>query len=216
MAWSFLFEIGLEEVPARMIAGAQAELQRRVLAMLERERLVAPGVGAARAFRRRGGWRFGSAGVAEQQPDASEELMGPAVKIAYKDGQPGPAAMAFAKKAGVDVAALKTVTTPKGEYLAATSVKAGRAAAEVIAEEMPKELAGIYWAKNMYWRAGKPERFVRPVRWLLALLGEVVVPVSLAARRRGSRRAGIACWRGMRRFRSASRTSTSRRCWTRR
>ena len=66
-------------------------------------------------------------------------------------------------------------------------MKAGRAAAEVIAEEMPKELAGIYWAKNMYWNiatgdgAGwvKSERFVRPVRWMLALLGEVVVPVDV-------------------------------------
>jgi glycyl-tRNA synthetase beta chain len=77
----------------------------------------------------------------------------------------------------VAVEALKTVTTPKGEYLAATSVKAGRSAEEVIAEELPKELAGIYWAKNMYWRAGRPERFVRPVRWLLALLGEIVIPI---------------------------------------
>ncbi len=88
-----------------------------------------------------------------------------------------PAAVAFAKKAGVAVEELKTVTNAKGEYLAATSVKAGRGAAEVIAAELPKELAGIYWAKNMYWRAGKPERFVRPVRWMVALLGGEVVPV---------------------------------------
>jgi glycyl-tRNA synthetase beta chain len=173
----FLFEIGLEEVPARMVAGAQAELQRRVLALLERERLVEVGT-ANRSFstpRRLAVW---VGGVAQQQQDVAEELQGPAVKIAYKDGAPTAAAMAFAKKAGVDVAALKAVTTPKGDYLAATSVKAGRTAAEVIAEELPKELAAIYWAKNMYWRAGRPERFVRPVRWLLAMLGGEVVPVS--------------------------------------
>jgi glycyl-tRNA synthetase beta chain len=173
----FLFEIGLEEVPARMVAGAQAELQRRVLALLERERLV-PGGTANRSFstpRRLAVW---VGDVAERQQDVAEELQGPAVKIAYKDGAPTAAALSFAKKAGVDVAALKTVTTAKGEYLAATSVKAGRTAAEVIAEELPKELAGIYWAKNMYWRAGRPERFVRPVRWLLAMLGGEVVPVS--------------------------------------
>src|ERR1019366_5023796 len=191
----FLFEIGLEEVPARMIAGAEAELQRRVVAMLERERLVSaaereqphdslasgsvimghPRVRSFSTPRRLAVW---VGGVATKQQDATEEMLGPAVKIAYKDGVPTAAAAAFAKKAGVAVEALKTVTTAKGEYLAATSVKAGRAAAEVIAEELPKELAGIYWAKNMYWRAGRPERFVRPVRWLLALLGEVVVPVS--------------------------------------
>ena len=139
----FLFEIGLEEVPARMIASAQAELQRRVVAMLERERLVGAGTDS-KSFstpRRLAVW---VGGVATQQEDVSEELMGPAVKIAYKDGQPGPAAVAFAKKAGVAVESLKKVETPKGEYLAATAMKAGRKAAEVIAEEMPKELAGIY------------------------------------------------------------------------
>jgi glycyl-tRNA synthetase beta chain len=180
----FLFVIGLEEVPARMIAGAQAELQRRVVAMLERERLVAAGVGS-KSFstpRRLAVW---VAGVAARQKDVAEELVGPAVKIAYKDGVPTAAAMAFAKKAGVDVAALKTVTTAKGEYLAATSVKAGREAAEMIAEVLPKELAGIYWAKNMTWRPGRPERFVRPVRWLLALLGEVVVPVEFGGKTAG-------------------------------
>ena len=113
-------------------------------------------------------------------------MLGPAVKIAYKDGAPGPAALAFARKAGADVSALKTVTTAKGEYLAATSLKAGRAAAEVIAEELPKELAGIYWAKNMTWRPGRPERFVRPVRWLLALLGGEVVPVSFGGKTAGN------------------------------
>lgn len=180
----FLFEIGLEEVPARMIAGAQAELERRVVAMLERERLVAAGVGS-KSFstpRRLAVW---VADVAAKQKDVAEELVGPAVKIAYKDGAPTAAAMAFARKAGVDVAALKTVTTAKGEYLAATSVKAGREAAEMIAEELPKELAGIYWAKNMTWRPGRPERFVRPVRWLLALLGEVVVPVEFGGKTAG-------------------------------
>jgi glycyl-tRNA synthetase beta chain len=180
----FLFEIGLEEVPARMIAGAQAELQRRVVGMLERERLVAADV-ASKSFstpRRLAVW---VADVAARQQDVAEELVGPAVKIAFKDGVPTAAAMAFAKKAGVDVTALKTVTTAKGEYIAATSVKAGREAAEVIAEELPKELAGIYWAKNMTWRLGRPERFVRPVRWLLALLGEVVVPVEFGGKTAG-------------------------------
>jgi glycyl-tRNA synthetase beta chain len=173
----FLFEIGLEEVPARMIAGAQAELQQRVVKMLERERLVRSGA-ETKSFatpRRLAVW---VKDVAERQEDAAEELVGPSVKIAYKDGVATPAAMAFAKKAGVDVAALKTVTNAKGEYLAATAVKAGRAAAEVIAAELPKELSGIYWAKNMYWRPGKPERFVRPVRWMVAMLGGTTVPVS--------------------------------------
>ncbi len=172
----FLFEIGLEEVPARMLAGAQAELATRVLAMLERERLIANGAEAASYSTPR---RLAVLvkDVADKQEDVAEELMGPATKIAYKDGLPGPAAIAFAKKAGVAVPALRIVETPKGEYIAATSSKPGRHASSVIMSELPKEIAGIYWAKNMYWRVGKPERFVRPVRWLLALLGADVVPV---------------------------------------
>jgi glycyl-tRNA synthetase beta chain len=180
----FLFEIGLEEVPARMIAGAQAELERRVVELLERERLVAAGA-AAKSFSTPRRLAVLVHGVAERQEDAAEELNGPSVKVAYKDGSPTPAALAFAKKAGVAVEALKTVSTPKGEYLAATVIKAGRSSAEVIAEELPKELAGIYWAKNMYWRAGKPERFVRPVRWMIALLGDQVVPVEFGGKTAG-------------------------------
>jgi glycyl-tRNA synthetase beta chain len=177
----FLFEIGLEEVPARMLAGAQAELARRVVDMLERERLIAPGA-AVESFSTPRRLALLVKDVAEKQPDLTEELTGPATKIAYKDGLPTPAAHAFAKKAGVDVAALKTIETPKGEYIAATALRPGRAAADVIAAELPKELAAIYWAKNMYWRAGKPERFVRPVRWMLALLGERIVPVEFGGR----------------------------------
>jgi len=173
----FLFEIGLEEIPARMIAGAQAELQRRVVALLERERLVPPDA-ASKSFATPRRLAVLVNNVAERQQDSSEELVGPSVKVAYKDGVPTAAAEAFARKAGVTVDALKTVATPKGEYLAATSTKQGRGAAEVIAAELPKELAGIYWAKNMYWRAGRPERFVRPVRWMAALLGTKIVPVS--------------------------------------
>ncbi len=181
----FLFEIGLEEVPARMIAGAQAELGERVVRMLERERLVAAGA-ESKTFatpRRLAVW---VRGVAERQEDVSEELLGPSVKVAYKDGAATPAAFAFAKKVGVEVEALKKVSTAKGEYVAATAVRAGRAAAEVIAAEMPKELAAIYWPKNMYWRLGRPERFVRPVRWMVALLGKHVVPVSFGGHEAGA------------------------------
>jgi glycyl-tRNA synthetase beta chain len=183
-----LFEIGLEEVPARMIAAAQAELLRRTVALLGRERLLPEGfseLDGAESYSTPRRLAVLVRGVRERQDDVSEEVVGPAVKIAYKDGVATPAAEAFARKAGIAVADLKTVTTPKGEYLAATSVKAGRDAATVIASELPKEIAAIYWAKNMYWRAGKPERFVRPVLWLLCLLGDAVVPVSFGGKTAG-------------------------------
>src|SRR3981081_1928796 len=188
----FLFEIGLEEVPARMIAGAQAELQQRVVKMLERERLVLPSVAIKRfATPRRLAVWIGQ--VEEQQNPLMVETLGPSTKVAFKDGQPTSAAISFAKKLGVEVASLRKVQTSKGEYLQAVSFTAARKASDVIAEELPKELAGIYWAKTMYWRPGKPERFVRPGRWMVALLGTEVVPVSFGGDEAGAATDGHRC-----------------------
>ena len=106
------------------------------------------------------------------------------MKVAFKDGQPTPAAHAFAKKVDVDVSQCQTVTTPKGEYLAATVTRKGRAGREMFAEVLPKEISGIYWPKNMYWRR-KPERFVRPVRWMVAMLDGQVVPLEFGGVRAG-------------------------------
>ncbi len=119
-------------------------------------------------------------GVRAAQEDSEEKLTGPSWKVAFKEDAPTAAAEAFAKKAGVAVAALEKVTTPKGEYVGATVKREGRAAAELLAAELPKEVLGLYWAKNMYWRAGKPERFVRPVRWVVAMLDGAVIPLEIA------------------------------------
>jgi glycyl-tRNA synthetase beta chain len=170
----FLLEIGCEEIPARMIDAASAELEKRVTDLLGRERL-APQNGVKRFDTPR---RLAviASGIPNAQPDVTEQVTGPAVSVAYKDGQPTPAAHAFAKKAGINVAQLKRVTTPKGEYLSAQIKKTGRAASEILAELLPKEINGIYWSKSMYWR--KPaERFVRPARWLVALLDADIVPL---------------------------------------
>jgi glycyl-tRNA synthetase beta chain len=175
----FLLEIGLEEVPARMIAGAEAELGRRVNELLTRERLLgAKGKLTAYSTPRR--LAVLVEGVLARQADTVEQLTGPSWKVAFKDGAPTAAAEAFAKKAGVAVTALKKVTNAKGEYVGATVKRPGRGAAELLAAELPKEILSLYWAKNMYWRAGKPERFVRPVRWVVALLGSKVVPLEIA------------------------------------
>ena len=176
---AFLLEIGLEEIPARMIPGAQAELARRVEELLRRENLAGDGF-AVRSYSTPRRLAVVVDGVLAQQSDRQEELVGPSLKVAFKDGQPTAAAVAFAKKAGVEISATTTVTNSKGEYIAALVTRKGQAAADVLTAALPKEIAGIYWAKSMYWRAGKPERFVRPVKWLLALLDGAVVPVEFA------------------------------------
>src|SRR5215469_6102918 len=178
----FLLEIGTEEIPARMIAEAQAELCRRMSDLLARERLTASGELSQLDTPRR--LSILAQGIPAAQPDVSEQVTGPAVAVAFRDGQPAPAAHHFAKKAGIDVSDLGRVATPKGEYLCAKVTKKGRAAAEVLAELLPKEIASIYWPKSMYWR--KPnERFVRPVRWLVAMIDDQVVPVEFGGVRAG-------------------------------
>lgn len=171
----FLLEIGCEEVPARMLPEATQELQRRVRELLKNHRLEPVGEVMSSETPRR--LSVVATGIPVRQPDTQEQLTGPAVKVAFKDGAPTPAAQAFARKAGVDIGQLKRITTPKGEYLAATVISKGKPAKEVLSELLPKEIAAIYWPKSMYWRAGKAERFIRPVRWIVALLDQDVVPI---------------------------------------
>jgi len=183
----FLLEIGTEEIPARMIQEASQELQKRVEELLGKNSLPHKEIKRAETPRR---LALIASGIPATQPDVQEQLTGPATKVAYKDGQPTPAAHAFAKKAGVDVSKLQTVTTAKGEYLTATVINKGKPAAQVLAELLPREIASIYWPKNMYWRAGKPERFVRPVRWIVALLDGEIIPLEFAGIKAGRQSRG--------------------------
>src|SRR5271170_7872898 len=112
----FLLEIGCEEIPARMIDAASLELGERVGALLSRERLAAGEVTHFDSPRR---LAVLASGIPAAQADVTEQLTGPSVNVAFKDGLPTPAAYAFAKKSGVDVAQLEKVSTPKGEYVAA-------------------------------------------------------------------------------------------------
>ena len=181
----FLLEIGLDEIPARMIAGAEAELGRRVNDLLARERLLASGSKLTTYSTPR---RLAVLvkGVLTSQADSQDQLTGPSWKVAFRDGVPAKAAEAFAAKAGVSVAALEKITNAKGEYVGATVIRHGRATSELLATELPKEVLGLYWAKNMYWRAGKPERYVRPIRWVVALLDSSVIPLEIAGIKAGN------------------------------
>ena len=162
----FLLEIGCEEIPARMIDAASLELRTRLNDLLQRERLAATQAISYLDTPRR--LAVLAPGIPAAQPDVTERTNGPSVSVAFKDGEPTPAAHAFAKKAGINVSQLERVTTPKGEYLSAKVARKGRAAADILAELLPKEINSIYWPKNMYWR--KPsEKFVRPVRWPLSM-----------------------------------------------
>jgi len=182
----FLLEIGCEEIPARMIDAASAELRERVGALLTRERLAAVEVTHFDTPRR---LAVMAVGIPPAQPDITEQITGPSVGVAFKDGQPTPAAHGFAKKAGIEVSELETVNTPRGDCVSANITRKGRAAADILAENLPREIFTIYWPKNMYWR--KPaERFVRPVRWLVAMLDGETIPLEFGGVRAGKESRG--------------------------
>ena len=191
----FLLEIGCEEIPARMLDGAKNELARRVDALLKRESLLSkdsqpPGDDRVEftsilAFATPRRLALVVPKVFAAQADSRRKILGPPWKVAFKDSKPTPAAEAFAKKVGVAVSELRKELTDRGDYLVAETMKKGRSAAEVLGEFLPAEIEGLYWAKNMYWRPGKPERFVRPIRWIVAMLDEEIVPLEFAGIKAG-------------------------------
>jgi glycyl-tRNA synthetase beta chain len=182
-----LLEIGCEEIPSRMIDAGAQELRERVTRLLERERLMPQGVVTQFDTPRR--LAVLAAGIPSAQPNVTEQITGPSLHIAYKDGQPTSAAQAFAKKHGIDVSKLEKTTTPKGEYLSAKVTNRGRPANDILAELLPKEINSIYWPKNMYWRKAG-ERFVRPVRWIVAMLDGQIIPLEFDGIRAGSHSRG--------------------------
>src|ERR1700721_2351604 len=141
-----LLEIGCEEIPARMIDAASLDLRDRVKKLLEGERLSGEKVSSLDSPRR---LAVLASGIPEAQPDITDQVNGPSANVAFKDGQPTPAAHAFARKAGVDVSQLERITTSKGEYLTAKITKKGRRAAEVLSELLPKEISAFYWPKTI-------------------------------------------------------------------
>lgn len=181
MSLDFLLEIGTEEIPHWMIPGAMEQLAK--LDLLE----ASPRVDATP---RR--LVVQASGVPEKQPDSQELISGPP-----KSGGAG-AAHGFAKKMGVTVADLDTITTPKGEYFAYRRHNVGRSAVDLLAESIPALILGMQWPKSMYWTGGKTgPRFIRPIRWIVALLGGQVIPFEIAGVMsgnitRGHRRLGAA------------------------
>lgn len=182
-----LIEIGVEEVPARMLTGAAQDLAARIAAVLdaaglahgETEVFCAPRRLAARV-----------AGVDLAQASRDEEVAGPPVAAAKgPDGKPTKAAIGFAQKMGVDVTALAVLSTPKGDYLGVRRHVAGRRTPEVLAELLPRAVSSMTFPKTMRWGDGT-RRFVRPIHWIVALLGEEEVPLEILGIRSGRQSSG--------------------------
>lgn len=179
----FLFEIGCEEFPAGMIQKASQELKallhKYFLAngLLE-EKLAHDSIETFGAPRR---LTAIARGVRLRQEDVTREITGPPKSVAYDAvGEPTRAAMSFAEKQGIAVSKLTIVNTPKGEYLAAKQTIIGRPAADILKENLPQIIEEISWPRSMYWTGAHGPRFIRPIRWIVALLDGKIVPFSFA------------------------------------
>lgn len=173
MRGEYLLEVRSEEIPARMLEPGVRELATRVF-----EELMARGLGPREVETGFTPRRLVLilAGLPEREPDREEQVMGPPVRAAYTaDGAPTPALLGFAKRTGLEPDQLARVKTDKGEYLAATKKIEGQPTRDVLAEIVPRVLAGISWAKTMRWGSGEGP-WVRPVHGVVSLLDGEVVP----------------------------------------
>src|SRR5579864_210897 len=166
----FLFEIGCEEIPAGMLPGAMNEMKVILEKYLTAHNLTQGSpieiYGAPRRL------VASCANLRTKQPDEVKEITGPPKSVAFDaTGKPTRAAESFAQKMNVPVDELETVSTAKGEYLAAKQLTKGRAAAEILQEILPRAVAEVPWPRSMYWTGATGLRFIRPIRWVVALLG---------------------------------------------
>ncbi|HEV7968490.1 MAG TPA: glycine--tRNA ligase subunit beta [Candidatus Acidoferrales bacterium] len=165
----FLFEIGCEEIPAGMLPGAMKELK----VILEKY-LTAYGLAQGYPVEVYGAPRRLAASCTNlrvKQPDETKDVQGPSKSVAYDAaGKPTRAAEGFAHKMNLPIDELVTISTPKGEYLSAKQVILGRSAKEILEEILPRTVAEIPWTRSMYWTGATGLRFIRPIRWVVALL----------------------------------------------
>ena len=173
MAKDLLFEIGAEEIPAGFLPNIIKQLGELATAALS-ERHIPHGSVKVYATPRRVALLIND--VAERGEDVHETHKGPSVSIAYDaDGNATKAAIGFARGKGLDVSELKVVDG----YIFADTTTAGLDTKEVLSDVLPSLITGLSFPKSMHW-GDLEERFVRPVRWLVALFGQDVVPVTFA------------------------------------
>nr|MBP7691549.1 glycine--tRNA ligase subunit beta [Anaerolineales bacterium] len=185
---TLLLEIGTEELPAADLDAVLAQLADLTPKLLAEARLTHGEVRVLGTPRR---LAVLVKELAPSQPDRELVIKGPPAARAFAGDLPTPAAEGFARKNNVPVTALEKRVIDNGEYVVAVVHEAGRPAAEVLGQLLPKLVAALKFEKTMRWRAGDPTAFSRPVRWLVALLGEAVVPFTYAGLTAGALSRGL-------------------------
>ena len=174
-----LFEVGCEEIPAGMLPKAEEELRSNIEKLLTAENLYeGVTVETFSAPRRLTAW---GRGLLAKQADVQVEATGPPKSVAYDSvGAPTRAALSFAEKQRVHVNELYLVQTAKGEYLAAKQLKPGRTAEQILTAILPRVVHDLSWPKSMTWTGLDGARFIRPIRWVVAVLDGKPLKLSVA------------------------------------
>ncbi len=184
MSAEFLLEIGTEELPSSFVRHALASMERSAQRLVKDARLgseacVIQPLGTARRL------ALSVKGLRVSQPDRNDTVVGPPWNAAFdEDGSPKKAAAGFARKHGVEVSALRKQSTDKGEYVSVDVHEVGRATVPVLEELLPELCREIAFPKSMRWGSGDVA-FGRPIHWIVALLGNEIVPFEFAGIRSG-------------------------------
>jgi glycyl-tRNA synthetase beta chain len=172
---TFLLEIGTEELPADFVRLALPQLEAVVAKDLQEARLVCTAIETAGTPRR---LAITVRGLPDRQEDRIEERKGPPAPQAFRDGRPTPAAVGFARRCGCAPEDLEIRATDKGPFVFARTMDPGCSSSEVLSLLIPEWIRSLQGRRFMRWGEGDC-RFSRPLRWLVALLDERVVPVLL-------------------------------------
>ena len=179
MAKDLLFEIGAEEIPAGFMPSILQQLQDLTAQKLQDAHLPFGTVTTYGTPRR---VAVLVKDLADQSADISERHKGPSVSIAYDaDGNATKAAIGFARGKGLDVADLVV----EDGYIFAETTSKGVSAEDIVKEILPQLISGLNFPKSMHW-GNLDDKFVRPVRWLVALLDDQVIPVEFATVQSGN------------------------------
>ncbi len=170
-----LFEIGMEELPARFLKQALNDLKSNLETKFKNERITFDSIKTYGTPRR---LILDVHNLAEVQEDLNLVNMGPAKNVAYVNGELSRAGLGFAKSQNVDPAQLEIISTPKGEYIAARKFMKGKPTRELLPEILKSLVLELNFPKSMKW-SDKKLRFARPVKWFMAICDSEVVPFEI-------------------------------------
>jgi glycyl-tRNA synthetase beta chain len=173
---SFLLEVGTEELPAAFVADALNQWRSRIPKSFAELQLQPEGIEFFATPRR---LAVLVTGLPAMQADQTEEVKGPSVSAAFKDGEPTKAAQGFATKQGVTVADFETRSTEKGDFIFVTKRKAGQPLTDLLTALIPTWITGLEGKRLMRWGDGDL-KFSRPLRWLVALIDDAVLPITFS------------------------------------